>query len=125
MSLCKSLVFFKILRGKVSIQSRILRKSLLRNIIISYYIKMKNISEKETAEKLLNAFLSVNTIYFLATEYLPGLGRDRDHSAVVEGQFTIGPETERRGGCYSLHVADSGQRTYQGPRYYAHLGDLS
>jgi len=94
-----------------NIQSRILRKSLLK--IISYYIKVKNISKKDTDEKLLSKLLfSVNTIHFLVTEHLSGFDGDRDHPAMVEGEFTIGPETKRCGGRYSVDVADSGERAY-------------
>lgn len=42
---------------------------------------------------------------------------------MAEGESTIGPETEGRGGGYTLHAADSGERTDQGPHYYAHPRD--
>lgn len=64
--------FFQNIAGKVkNIQSRMLRKSLPSSITISYYIKVKNFSEKETTEKLLNILLSVNI--FSRQNISPGL----------------------------------------------------
>lgn len=62
-------------------------------------------------------------IHSLATEYLSGLSGDRAQPAMVKGKFTIGPEIKRRGGRYSLLVADSGERAYQGSYYYTHSGN--
>jgi len=62
-------------------------------------------------------------IHSLATEHLSRLSGDRTQPTMVEGKFTIGFKTKRRGGRYSLLIADSGERTYQGSYYYTPSGD--
>jgi len=69
---------------------------------------MKNIFQKDRPKiRLASYFSSISINIILLIEHLSGLDGDRDEPAVVEGKFTIGPETERCGGCYSLLVADS------------------